>query len=204
MHITNLAAAPVNVALETQPYITTRLNGSLWHKTAFKGPPSPAVEGAWKSIMQYGMIAVSASDYERVNHSTRTAVQFPREAGGGYVATAIGTHQLHCLHYIWQDHHRNYFPDVLRKTEEIPELYERHYEHCVDYIRQSLMCNFDVGIVTYDWVLQHPNPTPNSNAMHKCVNWEVTQDWLKSRAVEIPDGFIWKQPEGQESLPWNP
>ncbi|KAI1074815.1 hypothetical protein F5B20DRAFT_562497 [Whalleya microplaca] len=196
--------SPVNSALATQPYITTRFNGSLWYDSPFKGPPTPAVEEAWHSIMQYGMIAVSAEDYEKVNHSVRTAVQFPTESGGGYMATTVGTHQLHCLHFLWQDHHRASFPDVLRKAQEVPELYERHFEHCVDYIRQSIMCQFDTGLVTYDWVLEHQNPTPNSNAMHKCVNWDVVQRWLQDRAVEIPEGFEWKQPEGQESLPWNP
>ncbi|KAF2797572.1 hypothetical protein K505DRAFT_358272 [Melanomma pulvis-pyrius CBS 109.77] len=196
--------SPVNAALETHPYVTIRFNGSLWYESPFKGPPSPVVEEAWHDIMQYGMIAVSASDYERVNHSTRTAVRFPDEAGGGYMATTVGTHQMHCLHYIWQDHHREYYPDVLRKAKDIPELYERHYEHCVDYIRQSLMCHFDVGLVTYDWVLKHQIPTPNSNAMHKCVDWKLAQAWLKERAVDIPEGFEWKQPNGQESLPWNP
>jgi hypothetical protein len=42
--------------------------------------------------MEYGMVAVSASDYERINHSVRTAVQFPVEAGGDYMATTVGTH----------------------------------------------------------------------------------------------------------------
>ncbi|KAF2962758.1 hypothetical protein GQX73_g10816 [Xylaria multiplex] len=196
--------SPVGSALANEPYITTRFNGSLWHDTPFKGPPTPAVEEAWHSIMQYGMIAVSGSDYEKVNHPVRTAVQFPPEAGGGYVATTVGTHQLHCLHYIWQDHHRDYFPDIQRKAREVPELYERHYEHCVDYIRQSIMCQFDTGLVTYDWVLQHQNPTPNSNAMHKCVNWNAVQKWLQQKAVHIPEGFVWKQPEGQQSLSWNP
>ncbi|KAI0905021.1 hypothetical protein F4823DRAFT_567161 [Ustulina deusta] len=196
--------SPVSAALATTPYVTTRFNGSLWYDSPFKGPPTPAVEEAWHSIMQYGMIAVSRSDYEQANHSVRTAVQFPAEAGGGYVATTVGTHQLHCLHFVWQDHHGAYFPEMARKAREAPELYERHYEHCVDYIRQSIMCQFDTGLVTYDWVMQHQNPTPNSNAMHKCVDWDAVQAWLQHRAVQVPEGFVWKQPEGQESLAWNP
>lgn len=154
--------------------------------------------------MQYGMIGVPASDIQAVGHNIGTAAHFPDSAGGDYIAVAVGTHQLHCLHYIWQDHHQSYFKEVQQKIRDIPEMYERHYEHCVDYIRQSLMCNFDTALVTYDWVLDHQNPTPNSNAMHKCVNWDGVQDWLKGRAVEVPDGFEWRQPEGQESLPWNP
>jgi len=154
--------------------------------------------------MQYGMISVSGTDIERVGHTLATASQFPAEAGGGYIAGAMGTHQLHCLHYVWQDHHREYFPDMQRKIEEIPELYERHYEHCVDIIRQSLMCHFDAALMTFNWVLDHPNPTPNTNVVHKCVDWDRVQGWLANSAVQIPDGFVWKHPEGKESLPWNP
>lgn len=197
-------AAPVNAPLARRPYLTTRFNGSLWYESPFKGPPTPSVEEAWRSVMQYGVIAVTADDYERTRHSLRTAVQFPAEAGGGYLATTVGTHQLHCLHFLWKDHHREYFPDLVGTAREVPDLYERHFEHCVDYIRQSIMCHFDTGLVTYDWVRKHQNPTPNANAMHKCVDWDAVQHWLRERAVEMPDGFKWKQPEGQESLPWNP
>lgn len=197
-------AAPVNAALSRRPFVTTRFNGSLWHESPFKGPPTPAVEAAWHSAMRYGMISVTAADYERTGHSVRTAVQFPPEAGGGYMATTVGTHQLHCLHYVWKDHHRAYFPDMVRTAREVPDLYERHYEHCVDYIRQSVMCHFDPGLVTYEWVRRHQSPTPNANAMHKCVDWDAVQRWLRDRAVEVPDGFAWRQPEGGESLPWNP
>ncbi|KAI0475464.1 hypothetical protein GGR56DRAFT_666453 [Xylariaceae sp. FL0804] len=208
--------SPVNDALATRPYITTRFNGSLWHESPFKGPPTPAVEEAWRSVMRYGMIAVTADDYARArgaNHSTRTAARFPEAAGGGYVATTMGTHQLHCLHFVWQDHHRERLvpadSSVQGKAQAAAagpgeEMYERHYEHCVDLIRQSLMCSFDTGLITYDWVRQHQNPTPNANAPHRCVDWDAAQAWLRERAVEVPEGFAWSQPEGQESLPWNP
>ncbi|KAI4959152.1 hypothetical protein J4E86_002873 [Alternaria arbusti] len=198
------SVAPIDEGVASIPYIETRFNGSLWHPSPFKGPPSPDTKAAWHSVMEYGMIGVEASEIEAVGHNLSTASHFPEAVGGGYIAVAVGTHQLHCLHYIWQDHHQSYFKEVQQKIKDIPEMYERHYEHCVDYIRQSLMCNFDATLVTYDWVLDHQNPTPNSNAMHKCVDWDGVQDWLKGRVVEVPEGFIWSQPEGQESLPWNP
>ena len=198
------AAAPVNEAVAGRASVTTRFNGSLWYDSPFKGPPTAQVEEAWHSAMQYGMLAVSADDYRRVGHSLRTAVQFPAEAGGGFMATTVGTHQLHCLHYVWKDHHRPFFPEMERKAREVPELYERHYEHCVDYIRQSLMCQFDTGIIPYNWVLDHQNPTPNGITHHKCVDWDALQDWLSVRAVEVPDNFTWTQPADAVTLEYNP
>lgn len=154
--------------------------------------------------MRYGTISISADDIAQVGHNVTTASQYPPEVGGGYIAGTMGTHSIHCLHFIWMDHHSKYYEVAQRKMREIPEMYERHYEHCVDIIRQTLLCNYDSGMMTFDWVLQHHNPTPNTNAMHKCVDWNRLQDWLKERVVAIPDGFEWKHPEGQASLDWNP
>lgn len=150
------------------------------------------------------MIAVTAEDISRIGHDPITAAKFPPATGGGYIAATVGNHQLHCLQFMWKDHHRDSFPSVLKKIADVPDLYEKHYEHCVDYVRQSVMCNFDTGILPYNWVLDHDNPTPNANTMHKCVDWERLQNWLKNRAVEIPEGFTWVQPEDAVSLDWNP
>lgn len=203
---TSTSIAPMSEDLASVPFIETRFNGSLWHESPFKGPPSPAVIEAWDSIKQYGIIRATEEDLILINrsHSLQTASKFPEVAGGGYVAMTMGTHQLHCLFWLWRDHHRSYFPEMLRNKEVIPEMYERHFEHCIDYVRQTIMCNFDMGLLTFDWVLEHPNPVPNTNSMHKCVDWSAADAWMKSRAVEVPEGFIWSQPQGQESLPWNP
>lgn len=152
------------------------------------------------------MIGVSKKDMTKIHHPDWSA-QFPPETGAGdnkYIAATIGAHQLHCLHYIWQDHYMSYFPKTADKAQRVPELYERHYEHCVDYIRQSLMCQFDTGIIPYNWVLDHQNPTPNANTHHKCVNWDALQAWLKDRAVDMPEGFEWYQPEGAVTMSYNP
>ena len=92
-----------------------------------------------------GLISVSKDDMEKVKHPDQPA-QSPPKAGGGHIAPTIGSHQVHCLHYIWQDHHMEYFPKTQDKKRRVPEPYERHYERCVEHIRQSLMCQFDTGL----------------------------------------------------------
>jgi len=149
------------------------------------------------------MISVSKEDILKVHHPDWSA-QFPPEVGGGYIAATIGSHQLHCLHYIWQDHYVDQIPSQKHRKDSVPELYERHYEHCVDYIRQDLMCQFDTGIIPYNWVLDHPNPTPHAYTYHKCANWDVLQEWLKERKVEVPEDFVWSQPDDAISMDYNP
>ncbi|TWU70644.1 hypothetical protein ED733_000747 [Metarhizium rileyi] len=194
--------SPINEAIQ-EDYSYVRFNGSLWYDSPYKGPPTPKVEQAWQDLMAYGTISVTADDITRIGHNL-TAVQFPEAAGGGYLAVAMGTHQIHCLHFVWQDHHIASFPKAKASKEGASEMYERHYEHCIDYIRQTLMCNFDPGIIPYYWVRKHSQPTPDGNTRHKCVNWHALQDWLRHRAVKIPDGFEWHQPPDAVPLADNP
>ena len=150
-----------------------------------------------------GEIGVTASDILRIGHNL-TAVRYPISIGGGYPVIASGTHAIHCMHYIWQDHYISLLPHVRATQQQIPEMYERHYEHCIDYVRQYLMCKFDTTVIPLNWVRTHQNPTPNGNTIHKCVNWDRLQDWLKERAVEMPEGFQWRQPADAVPLDDNP
>lgn len=146
---------------------------------------------------------MTADDISRIGHNL-TAVQYPPSVGGGYLAVATGTHHIHCLHYVWQDHHMSYFPDTAANKEGAPDMYERHYEHCIDYLRQGIMCNFDPGIIPYYWVREHNQPTPDGTTRHRCVNWDLLQGWLADRAVDRPEGFEWHQPPDAVSLDKNP
>ena len=145
------------------------------------------------------MISISEEDVTKVGHNL-SAARFPPETGGDYIGVAMGTHQIHCLHYIWQDHHISHYPDMEETKSTMPLMYERHYEHCVDYIRQSIMCNFDAHVMTYNWVRDHQSPTPNGNTVHKCVDWDALMGKLKERAVEMPENFVWHQPP--DAQPW--
>ncbi|CAO1598248.1 hypothetical protein XANCAGTX0491_002018 [Xanthoria calcicola] len=194
--------SPVLEGIDTD-FQEIRFKYSLWYRSPFKGPPTPEVEAAWQEIMQYGQISVTADDIVRIGQNL-SSVKYPESAGGGYLATAMGTHAIHCLHYVWQDHYIDSLPEVHSKKQAIPEMYERHYEHCVDYIRQNLMCKFDTTIMPFNWVLDHQTPTPNGNTMHKCVDWGYLQDWLEHRAVPVPEGFKWHQPPDAVTLDWNP
>jgi hypothetical protein len=140
-----------------------------------------------------------------MGHNTTLAVRFPGTIGdGGYPVFASGTHAIHCLHHIWKDHYIEELTEVQELKAGFPKMYELHYEHCVDYMRQYIMCKFDTTAVPFNWVLDHQNPTPNGNTIHKCVNWDNLQAWMKKHAVEEPEGYVWKQPDDAISLDANP
>ncbi|KAG1813504.1 uncharacterized protein BJ212DRAFT_1365333 [Suillus subaureus] len=52
-------------------------------------------------------------------------------------------------------------------------------------IRQNIMCNADVTMITWDWVEGHDIPYPNFNNRHQCRNYEKILDWADKHAVHI-------------------
>lgn len=65
------------------------------------------------------------------------------------------------------------YPEWAHSLERMDdELIPYHVDHCIDEIRQSLMCHADATLLVSDWVDGYPGPWPNFNVDHNCVNWD--------------------------------
>lgn len=112
---------------------------------------------------------------------------------------------MHCLHLIWRDHHLAYFPDDLKHKEDRPGYYETHYEHCVDIIRQRLMCSADPGLVTFRWIEGQAGPEPDFNTQHRCSNFDTLLKWNSQNKANVPvDEIMWRKPKDAVTLPRPP
>lgn len=60
-------------------------------------------------------------------------------------------------------------------------------DHCIDNLRQNIMCKGDVSLVTFDWVDEDRAPKPNFEIQHECRNWERIDMWAKEHAFDIFD-----------------
>ena len=54
-------------------------------------------------------------------------------------------------------------------------------EHCVEILRQTLMCHGDMSLLTYNWVQGRDVPYPNFNTVHTCKKWETLTRWNMQR-----------------------
>lgn len=69
----------------------------------------------------------------------------------------------------------------------------KHADHCLEYIRESLMCQPDLSLVTFRWIndtAQHDDPTKfyptNFDVdMHRCASWEKLDQWAGERAFDL-------------------
>ena len=69
--------------------------------------------------------------------------------------------------------------------------------HCLDAIRQRLMCTMDIGVFGSIWVNKtDPKPFVDFNTQHKCRNFNAIRDWAEQNQVEehLPQDF-WDWPQ---------
>ena len=58
-------------------------------------------------------------------------------------------------------------------------------DHCIDILRQVIMCNGDTSLLTFHWVKDNPFPYPDFNTWHQCRNAEQILDWALEHQPDI-------------------
>lgn len=59
-----------------------------------------------------------------------------------------------------------------------------HLDHCVESLRQSLICSSDVSPIVYRWSDRFSKNLAKLNTVHSCRNFEDVRDWAFGRWVE--------------------
>lgn len=98
-------------------------------------------------------------------------------------------HELHCLKYIRHYIYRDSYPII--KTN-VPSL--DHIDHCIDSLRQLVMCRTDVAIQTYSWIPTLRIPWANFETEHECQNWDALDGWASQRAFDLYDPKMLRHP----------
>ncbi|KAG1730985.1 uncharacterized protein EDB91DRAFT_1155917 [Suillus paluster] len=163
--------SPASGAVEST---VVRFNGTLDFPSIYRGPPSPEIDAAWTRI------ARAAGEVD-----SPSKVKYPEKAGGGFMVSMESPHQLHCLNLLRKASWMEYYGPIEPSFQDDPEVVRMHLDHCLEMIRQTIMCNVDVTMITWDWVAGHKVPYPNFNTRHQCRNYEKILDWADKHAVHI-------------------
>lgn len=59
----------------------------------------------------------------------------------------------------------------------------KHPDHCLDMLRQSIICQGDMQLLTMKWRQDGRIPTANFTSPHQCVNWDRLEAWATSRRI---------------------
>ncbi|MCJ1445534.1 MAG: hypothetical protein MMC23_006039 [Stictis urceolatum] len=171
------------------------MNNSLEEENPFKGSVfTPEQTETWRELLSWQTLLISEDDLRALGKLSDTSARF--EDGSGYLGQLDVYHELHCLNYIREYIHRDYYPNG-----ETIETQVMHIDHCTDTLRQITMCHADISIVTFDWVDHHWQPYPDFAIERECRNWDSIFEYAKSHQPDMHNGSFFHPKYGP--VPWN-
>ncbi|KZT04757.1 uncharacterized protein LAESUDRAFT_727628 [Laetiporus sulphureus 93-53] len=190
-HSLSMLYSPANLSVE---YELVQFNGTVGLKSPYSGTPSPEIDAAWDRITTHDalhVVRLPADYYERMNMPGRPSnVRFHEEDGGGYFGTMDMFHVLHCLNLIRKYTYLEYYPKVQETQRTRPSFFREHLDHCLETLRQHIMCASDIAVITYDWIEDFDKPFPNFNIVHQCRNFEKILEWTEENTLQIDHSHV--------------
>jgi len=173
-----------------------RFNGSLLKENSFRKTAGPEVDAAWESLgVGYRSLAISPEDAPETGLAP-DQVKINPKYGGGFPANVEGLHHLHCLNLVRQALWYNfeyYHAKGQGAFINDDNILRHHVSHCLDVVRQRLMCQPDTGVLGQVWWNpEFPTPFVDFNTMHKCKNFDAIRQWAEERQIpaQVANDFL--------------
>lgn len=72
-----------------------------------------------------------------------------------------------------------------------------HIPHCVEYLRQAVMCNADLTLEKPEDPESYPQRVTGWGNTHRCRDWDAVIAAIRARALRRgKDGWVWRFPNG--------
>jgi len=170
-------------------------DGEFFSPSKFRGYPNSEIDAAWDNITLVGSLAISRADMIRINKLVPSSADLPEEVNESYQGSIEVFHQLHCLNLLRQMTYSDYY----REEEWFSNpMLRTHTDHCIEILRQKLMCESDLHVFTYNWVDRATHPWPDFSTTQMCRNFEDVLRWgLEHQAyTSAPNGRREKPKDG--------
>ncbi|KAH8817356.1 hypothetical protein F5884DRAFT_779139 [Xylogone sp. PMI_703] len=140
----------------------------------YEGPLSPETNSKWLQLQDVGIYRLTAAE----NAQLPTSTAFDLEHPDNYIVVIAMFHQIHCLDQI-----RHVAYGDVNPYNEPESVVKMHLDHCVDYLRQVLMCHGDTTPITvyHDYTHDPPKWRTNWEIHHTCRNYDKLHEWALQR-----------------------
>ncbi|KAF1994325.1 hypothetical protein P154DRAFT_624775 [Amniculicola lignicola CBS 123094] len=168
----------------------------------YRGLPRPELEEAWAYWVRNYTVRVPQPGWLDDAPPNRVLAEFQDEEGG-IMGVFSFIHSIHCLKTIRQYMLPDFYPETIATFGRKPgEPLQRHMDHCIDMIRQSLLCHADMGLTVFEWSKDEKIPiTINHKTQHMCVKESNVVKFLEENTVP-PFGDILIHPwTGEQAFP---
>jgi len=95
---------------------------------------------------------------------------------------------------------------LTRRKELNPE-YWVHQKHCLDILRQELMCTGSLNLYRLIWQEHQERPIPDFTIHRQCRRWDDILDWQEKHQISYEDTIRldhMRKPEGEYAYPMPP
>jgi hypothetical protein len=141
------------------------------------GEPSPAIDTAWDNLLHAQYIALEESETNQIPPSHISPTWYNGEHN--FMELSV-FHNLHCLNEIRL---------ALSPGRDVEHKHERdlfhqgtvHLDHCVDQIRQALMCHADLTPVPMQQIEGLENTLIGNGEEHTCRDFDAIWQWVEER-----------------------
>ncbi|KAI1128591.1 hypothetical protein F5Y10DRAFT_240115 [Nemania abortiva] len=167
-------------------------------QSPFQGEPSEENNKLWAGLYDFGITRVSPAEARPMDNKT---LPIPGSEGG-YVIQLSVFHQLHCLNQI-----RKGIYGAVDMANEDDLLGIEHLDHCLDMLRQSVMCNSDITPTTFARTSPRARMKVVAEVVHTCRNFANIQQWAWNRRLSTEldrDTLVTDDPLGWGTYTYSP
>ncbi|TWU74018.1 hypothetical protein ED733_000992 [Metarhizium rileyi] len=188
-HTTQWSPVLKDVHVKYEPQL---FNGTFMRESIYRQEGSPEVDKAWEDLgVDYRAGIISYED-GLASGLKPSFVQRAAKYGGGFLNLLRKSLYFNYDHYKQLGDHEFINKEVILRP---------HITHCLDAVRQVLMCNVDTGVLGQVWAgSERPFPFPDFNTNHKCKNYDEIRVWAmrlqRPPNNEIPADYLAKPRPG--------
>ncbi|TVY80567.1 Cyclochlorotine biosynthesis protein O [Lachnellula suecica] len=156
----------------------------------------PEVDAAWDHITnsmallirlsnEVGDTMVSREEMIKMNMDPNGALEITDPATGkrGFRVAVEVLHQLHCLDLLRQANHKMHYAPLGGDTSAPKHDLAGHTDHCIDALRQFVMCQGDTNVFAFRFPFNDGDPWPDYTTPRVCRNYEKIRRWAIDHTV---------------------
>ncbi|KAF7345303.1 hypothetical protein MSAN_01907000 [Mycena sanguinolenta] len=149
----------------------------------FQIPSSPELDLMWSDLYNFGVSRITKEEAARLPNKTHAIPGDP----GHYIAELDVFHNLHCLNKVRMALDPDYYPDWRISTSNnhisAQKHATEHISHCIDWLRQSIMCHVDTSVIVWQWDSKANESRVKGNVAHTCRKFDKITEWAKERVL---------------------
>ena len=134
---------------------------------------------------QVGDQMVSREEMIEMNLDPNGALEITDPATGkrGFRVSIEVFHQLHCLNLLRQNNYKSYYAPLGGDTSAGEHDLVGHLDHCIDALRQFVMCQGDVNVFAFRFPFNDGDPWPDYTTPRVCRNYASIRQWAVDHTV---------------------